>query len=242
MGEQKMEWASVRSRLLYEMKEGIFKDKKRLPSEAELATSMGVSRTLVRDNLALLEQEGFITRRQGIGTMINKHVLDVTTRVDLEMEFSEMIAEAGAAPAVKILEINTIFCDERIAEKLGIRENTPVFLVSRLITANGKPAIHCVDYLSFQLIKDYTYQREDLEKPLFYFLKKFCDTDVYMDLTIVRPVLTDERLAKIFNADVGVPLLRMDEVGYNIDGQRVLYAEEYYIDGVLEHTMLRKKI
>ena len=242
MDEHKAEWPSVRSHLLYEIKEGIYRDKDRLPPEAELAKSMGVSRTMIRDNLALLEQEGFISRRQGIGTMINKHVLDVAIRVDLEMEFSEMITEAGATPAVKILEINTVFCDARIAEKLGVREKTPVFAVARLITANGRPAIHCVDHISFQLIRDYSYQREDLEKPIFYFLEKFCNTDVYMDLTVIRPVLTDERLAGIFATRPGEPLLRMDEVGYDIDGRRVLYSEEYYIDGVLEHTMLRKKI
>lgn len=233
---------SFRKHLLYEIKEGVYKHQDKLPSEAELAKIMGVSRTLVRDNLALLEQEGFISRRQGIGTIINKHVLDVVTRVDLEMEFLEMIKEAGAKPEGTILETGTINCDAHIAGHLGVHENTPVLMVSRLVKADGKPAIFCDDYVSFKIVQDYSYQREDLEKPIFHFLKKFCHTEVYMDLTMIRPVLADERLSKLLSIPVGSPLLHMDEVGYDIDGRRVLYSDEYYADGILKHTVLRKKI
>ena len=36
------------------------------------------------DCLSTLEQEGFISRKHGIGTIINQHVLDVKVRLDLE--------------------------------------------------------------------------------------------------------------------------------------------------------------
>ena len=233
---------TVRAKLLYEIKDGVFKDETRLPPEAVLAEKMGVSRTLIRDSLALLEREGFISRRHGIGTLINKHVLAVTTRMDLELEFSDMIKQAGAEPGILQLDIETVFCDDIISKKLDVPLQTPVFAVTRLVSGNGEPVIYCTDYISFQIIKDYTYQREDLEKPIFYFLKHFCDVEVYMDLTAIRAVPASEKLAAALCVDVGAPLLNMDEIGYDIDGRKVLWSSEFYVDKLFEHTVLRKKI
>ena len=42
----------------------------RLPSEAELAARLGISRATLREALRLLEEENIILRRQGIGTFV----------------------------------------------------------------------------------------------------------------------------------------------------------------------------
>ena len=73
------------------MREGAFRGAKYLPSENDLAKRMDVSRTQLRDALARLEREGFISRRHGVGTMINRHVLALAVRMDLEVEFLEMV-------------------------------------------------------------------------------------------------------------------------------------------------------
>ena len=52
--------------------EGIFKNGSRLPSEPELAKSLGVSRTTLRQALALLQDDGLIKNIQGKGNFIIK--------------------------------------------------------------------------------------------------------------------------------------------------------------------------
>ena len=84
----------IRTRLLAAMQDGIFAHCERLPRESVLAEQLGISRTQLRDSLATLEREGFITRRHGVGTMINRHVLSVQTRMDIEVEFMDMIRQA----------------------------------------------------------------------------------------------------------------------------------------------------
>lgn len=46
----------------------------RLPTEAELAKMLNVSRTTIRAALQTLERDGVITRRRAIGTTINSHI------------------------------------------------------------------------------------------------------------------------------------------------------------------------
>ncbi len=43
--------------------------------ESVLSEKLGISRTQLRDILASLDREGFITRAHGVGTIINRHVL-----------------------------------------------------------------------------------------------------------------------------------------------------------------------
>jgi GntR family transcriptional regulator len=64
-------------RLLIEITEGEYRMLDRLPPEIRLAEHFGVSRSTMRDALATLEREGFINRIHGIGTLINRQVLEV---------------------------------------------------------------------------------------------------------------------------------------------------------------------
>lgn len=228
--------------LLKEIRTGRYSQLKKLPPEVELASQLGVSRTLLRDCLAILEREGFISRKHGVGTVINKHVLEVETRMDLEKEFMDMVADAGYVSEIASVEVEQVPASAQVAEKLKLEPGEPIFLVSRLITADKMPAIYCVDHIGLRHLKTDDCDLDELKKPIFYFLEKYCGETVYMDLTEVRAVAADEHLAKVFQTSTGTPLLFMDEVGYNFGGEPVLMSKEYYMDGILKHTVMRKKI
>lgn len=233
---------SIWHTLLADIREGRFADADKLPPETELAAELGISRTQLRDGLSILEQDGFITRRRGIGTVINRHVVKVKTRMDLEVEFNVMIRLAGFESEMILLSVDVKTGDPHVTDKLEVPLNTPVLTMSKLVTADGKPAIFCVDYVAFSIIRNFNYNREDLTLPIFHFLSNFCDTDVAMDLTVVKPILSDTFLSEMLQITEGTPLLLMEEQAYNIENKIVMYSEEYYAEGFFEQTILRKKI
>ena len=230
---------SIWNVLLEDIRSGRYKDK--LPPETELAAELGISRTQLRDGLSVLERDGFITRRRGIGTVINRHVVDVKTRLDLEVEFMTMLRLAGYESEMILTSVEVRTDIPQIADKLGVSATTPVLTTSKIVTADGEPAIFCIDYISFSIIKNFSYTREDLSLPISHFLEHFCHTNVVMDLTEVKPILADEILSEKLKIPVGSPLLYLDETAYNIDNQAVICCQEYCKDGVLEHKLLRKK-
>ena len=118
--------SEIRRQLLKEMKTGIFSEMDRLPRETILAEHYGISRNHLRDILAQLESEGFITRRHGVGTIINHHVLDVAIRMDIETEFMDIIRQSGYEPEISRISMLEEVADTFIAEKLNI----PVVLIS----------------------------------------------------------------------------------------------------------------
>lgn len=232
---------SIRDRLIEAMRTGEYANEKRLPPESVLAESFGISRTQLRDILSLLEREGIITRRHGVGTIINRHVLDARTRMDLEVEFLDMIRQNGYEADVAFVRVSEDEADEEAAAKLKIAEGTPLLRIVRLCTADGRPAIYCEDLIDKRLAKG-EYTIKDLKLPIFHFLRDFCSIDPYMDLADIRPVVADSRLSEIFKVSVGAPLLNIDEVDYDINGKPILLSKEYFADGIFRHTVMRKKL
>ena len=228
--------------LLEEMQSGEFQYADRLPPETKLAAKLGVSRTAVRDGLSILEREGFVGRKQGLGTIIYRNVLEVKTRIDLEKEFLDMIAGAGFTPGTAYTRVHYANADSGDAQRLKVPVGEPLIYITRLITADGTPTIYCTDSFPASLICESSYTEADLQRPIFFFLRNFCCTDVFMDLSEIHAVNADELLAKELQVPQGTALLHLNERGYDFCGHLILNSQEYYREGILTHTILRKKI
>ncbi|MBR4077613.1 MAG: GntR family transcriptional regulator [Oscillospiraceae bacterium] len=238
---EKKDARNFKLKLLDEMKNGRFAQCDRLPRETELAELLGISRTQLRDTLSELEREGYITRRHGVGTCINRHVLAVKNRMDIEAEFFEIIRSCGYTPDVIIESMEEGTADEEEAEKLGISVGSPVLRRCNVCTADGVPAIWWTDVLNRALVKK-PFARSDMRRLIFEFLQEFCGVSAYMDLTELHPVVADEAAAASLKVPVGTPLLNMKEIDFDIEGNPIFYSDQYFVDGILSHTVLRKKL
>ena len=125
MSSQPTQSKTIRAQLLSSMRPGEYADCARLPRESVLADRLGISRTQLRDILASLEREGFITRRHGVGTIINRHVLNVQTRMDIEVEFLDMIRQNGHQADVAFVRVSDGTANEQVASQLQIPVGTP---------------------------------------------------------------------------------------------------------------------
>jgi GntR family transcriptional regulator len=241
MSTQPSQAKTIRLQLLLDMKEGIYANCERLPRESVLSEKLGISRTQLRDILASLEREGFITRRHGVGTIINRHVLEATARMDIEVEFLDMIRQSGYQAEVAYVRVSDGVADAKIAGQLNMEEGDPIIRVARLCTADGRPAIYCEDVVNKALVRG-NYTIQDLKLPIFHFLQRFCGIYPYLDLTDLKPITADAALAETLQVNIGAPVLFMDEVDFDIDGKPVFCSQEYFADGFFRHTVLRKKL
>ena len=226
--------------ILEDIKNGIYSNADILPAESSIAEHYGISRTMLRDCLSTLEREGFITRKHGLGTFINKPVMDVKVRMDIETEFLDMGKKAGYKPGAKNISSEMIQSDE-INKKLRLRDKQ-ILKVVRTITADGHPAIYCEDYIPEDMIENSDYDPKTFEKTIFYFMEKYCNTRVNLDLTEVSAIKADEFISEKLEIQYGNAILYLDEIGYNLVGQPVLYSKEYYANEYFHHMILRKNI
>ena len=115
----------VSALLIRELKEGAYAQAERLPSEVELSERIGVSRTVIRDALSDLEREGLIERVRGIGTVINREIVKLKSRLDLKFEYNELIQDVGYQPHTDSLLLRTQAASEELADKLQIDTGAP---------------------------------------------------------------------------------------------------------------------
>ena len=74
---------------------------RRLPSEEELCGLLEVSRATLREALSLLDRAGFITKRHGVGNIVNPSVLGSPMRFDAEVNLRRMLESGGGLAGTK---------------------------------------------------------------------------------------------------------------------------------------------
>ncbi|WP_308753254.1 GntR family transcriptional regulator [uncultured Anaerotruncus sp.] len=230
----------VSALLIRELSEGVFRQADRLPSEVELSERLGVSRTVIRDALSDLEREGLIERVRGIGTVINRGIVNLTSRLDLKFEYNELIRAAGYAPHSDSISLRVEYADEELAEKLQIDMGAGVIVCEKRVLAGSIPVIYSVDYLALSLFDGMSYADIDWSEPIFDILDRRCGLTVVTDIARVTATNATPAIRQKLDIPDGDALLLLDEVGFCKLSRPVLRSLEFYTN-FFDFTMLRKK-
>ena len=110
----------------------------KLPREETLAEMIGVSRITIRQALNELSAEGIIFRRQGKGTFVNVDSLNIKVTFSPCMELTQMIANSGYHPSVRLLNIRRVKREEEICSLLQMREDEQLVLGEKLFLADNQ--------------------------------------------------------------------------------------------------------
>jgi GntR family transcriptional regulator len=211
----------------------------RLPSETVIAAEMGVSRGTVRQALAILQHEGLISRQQGSGTFANPHVLGIPARIDIAYEFSELITASGYTATIRALEIRPELADARVSRALNRQPGEPLLRVRKLYLADGQPAIYVHELLPTSLIVE-PYEPVELEQPLWHFLERRCHRQLKYVLSELITVTADEEMSALLGVANGSPLLKFDEVFYDVRNEPLVLALIYFREPLIRFRALRK--
>ncbi|QJC88697.1 Putative transcriptional regulator (GntR family) [Bacillus subtilis] len=95
-------YLKVIERIKEDIKNGIYTEKEKLPSEFELSKKLGVSRATLREALRILEEEHVIIRRHGVGTFVHSKPLFLSGIEQLN-SVTKMIEQANLTPGTIFL-------------------------------------------------------------------------------------------------------------------------------------------
>jgi GntR family transcriptional regulator len=239
--DHKLLHLQVRRLLLREIIQGEFAAVDMLPTETALCSHLGVSRSTLRHAVTSLEQEGYLRRRQGKGTIIDRNVCRVTARFDLNSEFSILLNDLGYTPSVRFIDAREETANADVASLLKTQEGAPLLSITKLWLANDKPAIWCTDSIPTGLILK-SYRDDVLREDIFSFLKQVCNQAVSYQIASLFARRLGDELGQIMGIDPDDPVMASTACGYNPDGFPVLYNLEVYAPGILTPTVLRAKI
>ncbi|MGB9792930.1 MAG: GntR family transcriptional regulator [Thermacetogeniaceae bacterium] len=193
-----------------------------IASEAALCREYNTSRMTVRKGLAVLASEGYIYSIPGKGNFVAQPELNRYT-----VYYDEMHNSINSVDRIKLLEVNIIIPDEKLASELQTTRNKNVILIRRLFFTEGRPVAYDVKYLPYQ--KGMPVVEKEIERatlpeimaksiPLFALKKEI----------VIYARQPDEELKRYLNIYDDLPLLVVEQKLYNLENRPVGLGITYY--------------
>src|SRR5215831_13392336 len=117
----------------------------RLADQRSLAREFGVTLMTLRQALELLERDGLITRRHGLGTFVASPIVDYDI---LHLRtFAGDLSAKGERVTTRFLRSRFTVTDRRVSRELGVGARARVLALERLRLVSGRPMSFQVSYL-----------------------------------------------------------------------------------------------
>ncbi|MBZ9713537.1 GntR family transcriptional regulator [Deinococcus multiflagellatus] len=200
-----------------------------LPAERELAAALGVSRVTVRQALALLSQQGLLTRRHGSGTFVTPPPRpgELPSRtLGLLSSFSEDVRSRGQVPGARVLGFERTRPSAQEAMSLALSPGELVYRLRRLRTADGEPLAIEDSTLPAALVGEL--RPEEVQDASLYALLSARALSPARAIRHLRALNADLTLAPLLGVPVGAALLATDRVSWLAGGRPIEYARAHY--------------
>jgi GntR family transcriptional regulator len=231
---------TVREELAGRIERGEWRPRQRLPSEPDLAASLGVSRATLREALRSLAEDGFVTRVQGSGTFVT-HRPRLRNNLDVNFGVTDLIRTMGMRPGSREVRVEEVAASEEDARRLGLEAGDGVVSVDRVRTADGRPVVFSVDMLPGALLAGRPALLARIGQSSIYdLLERSLGIVVRQGVASLRPANADRRLAARLQVPEGALLLYVLQVDYDTEGRPVLLSHEHHLADAFEITVVRR--
>jgi GntR family transcriptional regulator len=197
-----------------------------------LTSQLGVSRPTVRQAISILEQEGLVVRRQGLGTYVLSTVAELPNLLNNNAGITDMIQSAGHRPGTSRVVVRPALADVVVANHLSVEPDSPVLIVERTRTADDRPVAFTRDFVRTDLLDRYGVTADRLgslgqtEDSLYGALAS-AGLVVQYGVAKIRPTLATKELAQALGIAARAQLLLLEQTDFEASGTPVLYSEEY---------------
>lgn len=196
-----------------------------LLSEKELQERFGVSRITVRRALSDLASEGYISRQAGRGTFVLQTKIE--HRSGQPGGFRDDLAAQGFDVESRILQHGMQPAARHVARKLGIDEGQPLLYVKKIVYADNEPIGLVTGY--HNLGEGIAFTRQELESDSIFPLleRKYGISLPRADRTIEATLALEDE-ARLLQVRPNAPMLLLESLVYNAQGQRVSFLKAVY--------------
>ncbi|HZP18752.1 MAG TPA: GntR family transcriptional regulator, partial [Bauldia sp.] len=193
-----------------------------LPSERDLARSLGISRVTVRKAIAGLVEKGILVQRWGSGTFIapTVHVEQPLSRLS---SFTDDMLARGMKPGAVILERTTGASSPAESMALGLSPGAPVSRLQRLRLAAGVPMAIENAVVPARYLPD----PHAVEASLYAALRSR-GFSPRRALQRLHAVLLNPEQAKLLDVPTASPALYIERRSFLESGEAVEFTASYY--------------
>jgi GntR family transcriptional regulator len=232
--------ARAQQYLLSLIENGTYEPGEQLPSQADMAAQLGISRPTLREALLNLEQEGLIVRKHGVGTFVAPgSSRRLETGIERLESVLELAARQGLVTDVAGLEVEEREAGEEESAHLRVSEGTPVTEVRRVIVVDGKPAAYMVDlFPSSRLVAECI--DDGFQGSVLDLLR--CNPDLNLAEAVADIVALNATgyLVDKLQVKPGQALLLLEETLFDVENRPVEFSRNYFIPDFFRFHVVRR--
>jgi DNA-binding GntR family transcriptional regulator len=218
---------------------GTFRPGSRLPTESELCEMLGVSRTVVREALRVLEEDGLVARRQGVGTFVRNH--PILKNLNFNFGITEMIESAGLKSGTSHLAVQKGTADKEKAEQLRVPLGTPIITVERVRTADGRPVVYSLDTFSEEFVQRADFDPELLRTASIYnILQAPLGQVIEYGIARLLPIVAPRYVAEKLQLPANALTLYIVQTDYSSADEPLIYSCEYHLPDAFDFVVWRR--
>jgi|GEM_PF-429911 len=212
----------------------------RLPSESELAESLTISRSSVREAMKLLEQEGLVVAIQGKGRFVSASAaLSLERPVTKYESTTEMLESLGFTVSTVVLDVRERAAFAAEAKALDLAEGESVIAIQRLRCGDDKPMVFSTNAVPRRLLPG-PIEFRDWSVSVTSMLQSH-GSKIDSSVARITAATLPTEYATRYNLASFDPWLMVEETCLTIEGARALYAVDYHRGDKIAFNVLRRR-
>jgi GntR family transcriptional regulator len=210
----------------------------KLPTEREISASFDVGRTTVREALKLLEQDGIVQARQGLGRFLSAipRIQRPITRLE---SVTEMMRSLGYEVTNRVVSVDEGHATDEEAAALRLPPGALVLRLERVRLHRGEPLIYSLDVMPRGAISGAP-RDIDWSGSLLLELERHGKT-IASATAEIRAVTMPTDLAARLELPRSAAWLLMVHVNLGEGGEPVIYSHDYYRGDIITFNVLRRR-
>lgn len=206
--------------------DGIYAVGSILPSESDMIQEFGVSRITIRRALSDLENDGYIEKRKGKGSIVLRMRLERPLTVF--NSFSGDALARGDRPSSIVLSLERVPAGVHVAERLGIPASSDVYALIRLRLLNGRIVALHKSYIRTDLGFEVSPEDFGEDTSLYSFLEERGVVLGSADETVEARLASSELRRYLFIDEQSCAVVYKERVTYDSRMMPVEFSENSY--------------
>jgi GntR family transcriptional regulator len=217
----------VSEMLIREIAAGRYPDGTRLPTEREMAQTLGIAVGTLRRALSILQDRRLLRRVQGSGNYVQAQA-----EVESVYEFFRLeLLKGGGLPTADVLEVQRLKKDPSLPH---IGPGPLAHRIRRLRYLDTIPVEVEEIWLDGRFV-DWVMQ-DELNHSLYYYYKETLGLVIGSVTDTIGVSEVPEWAPSRFNCAPGKPCGLVERIGYDLEGETVEYSRNWFNQGVCRYT------
>ncbi|MDR3602837.1 MAG: GntR family transcriptional regulator [Desulfosporosinus sp.] len=215
---------------------GILKPDEKLPSEPALAKEYNVSRPTLREALKMLQKEGVLISKNGVGTYVNRRSSVIENPLSKLQSLGKMIKNAGYKESETAITIYRKKADADWTAKLCTTED--MIVMERIRTADGQKVAFYYNIIPASIVGNSL--NEDFSGAIFDFFINRLGIKITYAITEICAVDPANELDRLAIKHLGSEVLLLKQLHFDGKDRPIFYSLDYLMNSVFKLFIKRE--